>query len=69
MDGLTLKEDNLFLIVCAFRHVNDNAITELPANTIVLNRDMLKALYTPSLASRPQFILPLQPGELTQVPE
>jgi hypothetical protein len=69
LDGLTIKEENLFLIVCAFRDVNNNVITDLPQNTVVLNRDMLKALYTPSLAARPQFILPLQHGESTQVPE
>jgi len=31
--------------------------------------DILKKLYTPSLAARPQFILPLKQGELTQIPE
>eukprot|EP00026_Physarum_polycephalum_P013206 Phypoly_transcript_13585.p1 GENE.Phypoly_transcript_13585~~Phypoly_transcript_13585.p1 ORF type:complete len:237 (+),score=19.20 Phypoly_transcript_13585:123-833(+) len=71
LDGFTLKEDNLFLVVCAFRNVRKDALTdkELPKNTIILNRDRLKALYTPSLASRPQFMLPLKHGELTQVPE
>jgi hypothetical protein len=71
LDGFTLKEDNLFLVVCAFRNVRKNALDdkELPPNTIVLDRDRLKALYTPSLASRPQFMLPLKHGELTQVLE
>jgi hypothetical protein len=66
LDGLALKQENLFLVVCAFRDVNANAITDLPQNTIVLNRDALKKLYTPSLAARPQFILPLKKA---QVPE
>jgi hypothetical protein len=41
----------------------------LPANTMVLNRDILKTLYTPSLSARPQFILSLEEGESTQVPK
>lgn len=69
LDGLTIKKENVFVVICAFRDVHANAITDLPQNTIVLNRDVLKTLYTPSLAARPQFILPLKEGELTQVPE
>ncbi len=69
LGGLTVKEENLFLVICAFRQVDKKVMKESPANTIVLDRDMLKSLYSPSLASRPQFILPLQEGEWTQVPE
>lgn len=37
LDGLTLKEDNLFFSVCAFsRQVNQNEMKELPVNTMVL---------------------------------
>jgi hypothetical protein len=44
------------LVVCAFRDVAKNITA--PTNTVVLDREMLKALYTPSLSSRPQFMLP-----------
>jgi len=67
LDGHTVKEENLFLVVCAFRDVNNNVSAHLPQNTIVLDRDMLKTLYTPSLAARPQFILPLKEGESTKM--
>ncbi len=59
LDRLTSKKDNLFLVVCAFRDVNANAIIDLPQNTIVLNRDMLIESLLTSLA-HPQFILPLK---------
>lgn len=54
--GFTLKEENLFLVICDFRRTNSNVWDDLPANTIVLDREQLEALYTPSLASRVQFI-------------
>jgi hypothetical protein len=52
-----LKEENLFLVICTFRKINKNAREGLPANTIVLDRQQLEELYTPSLAIRPQFII------------
>jgi len=60
LDGLTLKEENLFFVVCAFRDDKGNQDTHknLPPNTIVLDRGQLKKLYTPSLSCRPQFYMP-----------
>jgi hypothetical protein len=56
-NGFTVKEENVYLVICAFRETNDNVREGIPANTIVLDRAQLEALYTPSLATRPQFIL------------
>lgn len=53
---LKLPEDNLILVVCAFRDLSN--IGTPPQNTIVLGKESLKQLYTPTLSSRPQFILP-----------
>jgi len=69
LGGLTVTEENLFLVICAFRYVTKNAKTNLPKNTLVLDRDMLVSLYSPSLASRPQFLVPLTVGEPVQIPE
>jgi len=54
--GLTLKEKNIFLVVCAYHKIPCFANNTLPSNTIVLGREQLNHLYTPSLSSRPQFI-------------
>ena len=51
-----LTEERVFLIVCAFRKVQNLDIKELPNNVIVLNKEELSILYTPTLSTRPQFI-------------
>ncbi len=56
-NGFTIKEENLYLVICAFREMNNNVCEDIPSNTIVLDRVQLEALYTPSLATHPQFIL------------
>eukprot|EP00026_Physarum_polycephalum_P005494 Phypoly_transcript_05529.p1 GENE.Phypoly_transcript_05529~~Phypoly_transcript_05529.p1 ORF type:complete len:316 (-),score=26.77 Phypoly_transcript_05529:213-1160(-) len=57
LHGLSLTEDNLFLVICAFRRVAKDVQQNLPKNTIVLDRAMLQNLYTPSLSSQSQFVL------------
>jgi hypothetical protein len=64
LGGFTLTEKNLFLVFCALRDVPGNVTANLPTNTIVLDREKLKILYTPSLSSCPQFILP---GDVNEV--
>lgn len=55
--GHSVKEENTFLIFCAFRKLsNEIVVGNLPKNIIVMGREQLKGLYTPSLSSRPQFI-------------
>jgi hypothetical protein len=54
--GLKLGKEDIYLVVCAFRKTFVVTAEKLPSNTIVLGREQLKRLYTPSLSSRPQFI-------------
>ena len=52
-----MREENLFLVICAPGRTNEDVRDDLPANTIVLNRRLLENLYSPSLASQLEFIL------------
>jgi hypothetical protein len=53
---LKYKPDQLYSVFVAFRDVAKNAKEYLPENTILLERDVLVKLYSPTLASRPQFL-------------
>jgi len=58
---LGLKADDIVLVICAFRELtndfaDDNIVTKLPKNTIVLGKHDLQSIYSPTLASRPQFL-------------
>jgi len=55
--GSSLTEEDLYLVVCAYRQLKaDITAADLPANVVVLDRQTLDCLYSPSLCFRPQFI-------------
>jgi hypothetical protein len=55
---LGLKADDIVLVICAFRELTKDLadVANLPKNTIVLGKEELQTIYSPTLASRPQFL-------------
>jgi len=53
-----LKADDIVLVICAFRELTKDLadVKKLPKNTIVLGKEELQTIYSPTLASRPQFL-------------
>jgi hypothetical protein len=57
LQKLNFEPKNIIQVFCAFRDVGENLAKKAPQNCIVLTRTDLCRLYSPTLASRPQFIL------------
>jgi len=53
---LGLTKEDVYLVVCSWRELNQNVrVIDKKRNIIILDKDRLQRLYSPTLATRPQF--------------